>query len=82
MPAFIFRCPHTGLNVQGHVEDDDKGGHAFEAITCMACGEVHLVDAITGKLLGEGLNIERDSKSNALKWEWSYQWNTSWMGSL
>ncbi|MGA9080927.1 MAG: hypothetical protein WB390_00605 [Pseudolabrys sp.] len=54
MPAFIFRCPHTGLNVQGHVEDDDKGGHAFEAITCTACGEVHLVDAITGKLLGEG----------------------------
>ena len=28
-----------GLNVQGHVEDDDQGGHAFEAITCTACGE-------------------------------------------
>ena len=40
--------------MQGHVEDDDQGGHAFEAITCTACGEVHLVNPKTGKLLGEG----------------------------
>ena len=45
-----FRCPHTGLNVQGHTEDDGDRGVTFEAITCTACGGVHLVDPKPGRV--------------------------------
>ena len=54
MPAFLFRCPSTGLQVQGWVADDsskpDDG--AFEAISCDACGQVHLVNPKTGRTIG------------------------------
>jgi hypothetical protein len=53
MTTFIFRCPHTGLNVQGHTKDDRDRGRAFEAIVCTACQRVHWVNPKTGKLLGE-----------------------------
>jgi hypothetical protein len=57
MPPFIFRCPNTGLNVQGLTEDDDEsegtGDDVFVGITCLACGLVHLVNPKTGKTAGE-----------------------------
>jgi len=54
MPAFLFRCPSTGLQVQGWVADDPSKADddAFEAISCHACGQVHLVSPKSGKTLG------------------------------
>ncbi len=55
MAPFIYRCPAMGLNVQGWVADDPTekdGQEVFEALTCTACRQVHLVDPKTGKVLG------------------------------
>jgi len=54
MATYIFRCPNTGLNVQGWTtqEPDDSEGDVYEAVTCTACTRVHLVNVKTGKVLG------------------------------
>jgi hypothetical protein len=55
MPPFLFRCPNTGLKVQGWVADDpsDSDQETFEAVTCTACTRVHLVNPKNGKILGD-----------------------------
>jgi hypothetical protein len=57
MVTFLYRCPNTGLQVQGYAperaSDDDD---AYEAVTCSACRRVHAVNPATGKVLGEGTN--------------------------
>jgi hypothetical protein len=54
MGPFLFRCPNTGLNVQGWiaeaVENDDAG--RYEAVTCLACQQLHWVHPKTGETLG------------------------------
>lgn len=50
MRNFIYRCPTTGLNVQGSVADEDRRGHGYVAQTCLACSGIHVVDPATGKL--------------------------------
>ncbi len=54
MPPFIFRCPNTGMNVQGWIADDPTEGKAnsYESIACTICMQVHLVNPKTGKVLG------------------------------
>ena len=53
MAAFLFRCPNTGLLVQGWSESEvAENGTAFEAITCAACQGAHLVNPKTGKVAG------------------------------
>jgi len=54
MASFIFRCPNTGLNVQGWVADDltESGNEIYETITCTACTRLHVVNPATGKVLG------------------------------
>jgi hypothetical protein len=55
MAFFIYRCPNTGLNVQGWVADDlsSKGQvDAYKALTCTACTRVNFVIPKTGKVLG------------------------------
>jgi hypothetical protein len=45
MSAFLYICPNTGERVQGWssaAEAVEPG--TFEAIKCLACGRVHLVD--------------------------------------
>ena len=55
MPVFLYRCPHTGLNVQGWSADQPgEEDSAFEPVTCTACTRVHLVDPKTGRVLGAG----------------------------
>jgi len=53
MPAFIYRCPQTGLKVQGWTADNSTEDEAerFEAVSCLACTRVHLVNSKTGKVL-------------------------------
>ena len=50
---FIYRCPTTGLNVQGSVEKSEAEGKEYVPQTCLACGRLHLVSPTTGKLLAE-----------------------------
>jgi hypothetical protein len=52
MPTFFYRCPNTGLKVQGWVADDPTKDEAFEPVTCTACARVHLIDSKTGKIAG------------------------------
>jgi hypothetical protein len=56
MAAFIHRCPTTGRNVQGWFADDvsEDEGETYEAVTCLACAQMHLVNRSTGKVLGAG----------------------------
>ncbi len=55
MPALIYRCPLTGTNLQIWYEiDDDPAESAdglFESIPCKACGQTHLVDPKTAKVV-------------------------------
>jgi hypothetical protein len=56
MNAFLYRCPSTGLNVQGWVADDppaERDSETYEAVTCTACTRIHLVNPKTGRTLGD-----------------------------
>ena len=54
LPTFLYRCPNTGLRVQGWIANDptEQDEDSFDAVTCPACGRVHLVNPQTGKVLG------------------------------
>jgi hypothetical protein len=56
--GFVFRCPNTGLNVQGWIAENpsEPESESYEAVTCTACARVHLVDPRTGKILGSEKN--------------------------
>jgi hypothetical protein len=42
------------LNVQYWLDDDEKmPDNEYEAIRCLACGGLHLINRKTGKLLGQ-----------------------------
>jgi hypothetical protein len=49
MNPFLFRCPRTGLKVQGFAADDttDREGNAIVQVTCHACGSVHFINPKT-----------------------------------
>jgi hypothetical protein len=56
MTPFIYRCPNTGLRVQGLAPGENepkKVEDSFISITCLACGGLHLVNPKTGKMAGE-----------------------------
>ena len=52
---FIYRCPNTGMKVQGWVADEptDDGADTYESVSCLVCTRVHLVNPKTGKVIGE-----------------------------
>jgi hypothetical protein len=56
MAPILFRCPSTGLQVQAWLADDPSGngGETFEAVTCLACSQVHLINPKTGRILEAG----------------------------
>ena len=50
--TFIYRCPNTGRNVQGWLADDPTADDdTFEAMACLACSRMHLVNR-SGTVLG------------------------------
>lgn len=55
MRNLVFRCAQTGANVQVWLADapDSDRADSYEAVTCPACGGVHLVNKATGKTLSE-----------------------------
>jgi hypothetical protein len=54
MTTFVYRCPNTGLNIQGWVADDptEDETERFEPVTCLICTQVHMVNPKTGRVLG------------------------------
>jgi hypothetical protein len=63
MGSVIFRCPLVGISVQGWIaEDVSTRGVAddFIGIKCAACSQLHLVNAATGKVLGEKRGQNQD----------------------
>jgi hypothetical protein len=54
MATGLFLCPNTGDRVQGWFADDGSGkeGQTYEAVACLACRQVHMVNPRTGKVLG------------------------------
>jgi hypothetical protein len=54
MTAFLYRCPNTGFRVQGlTAEDVAEDTNTFEAVNCLVCRQIHLVNPATGKVAGE-----------------------------
>ena len=54
MVPFIYRCPTTGLNVQGLSADAvPADAETYESVTCPVCTRVHLVNRATGRTLGD-----------------------------
>lgn len=56
MTSFLYRCPKTGQMVQGWSADDraDDGADTttYEAVQCLACSAIHLINRSTGKIAG------------------------------
>jgi hypothetical protein len=54
MAAFIYRCPNTRVRIQAlaakAIKDD---ADTYQLVACVMCRQVHLVNPLTGKLLGE-----------------------------
>jgi len=59
MQTFIYRCPQTGLRVQG-LAVEDIGENEFVSVTCLACTGAHLVNPTSAKVVGEG-NDEKET---------------------
>jgi hypothetical protein len=49
----LFSCPWTGNKVQALLAEETTGaGNRYETVSCLACSGIHLVDPISGKVLG------------------------------
>jgi hypothetical protein len=50
----IFRCPHTGMNVQTDLlkQEIKEGERRYEAIACPACAKLHFINRANGRALG------------------------------
>ncbi len=55
MSNVIFKCLHTGLNVQHWLDDDapEDPSAAYETVVCQACSRLHFINRSSGKLLGQ-----------------------------
>jgi hypothetical protein len=55
MATFLYRCPKTRLRVQGWVADEwsQPEQQNYEAVNCIACGGVHLVNPANGKTIND-----------------------------
>ncbi len=51
MPPFLYRCPHTGDNVQAWAADDPEDDDlTYVQVSCLACAQAHLVNPKNGKV--------------------------------
>ena len=56
----LFNCPRTGSKVQALLAEETAGastryqseGTRYEAVSCLACSGIHLIDPMDGKVLG------------------------------
>jgi hypothetical protein len=47
-----YRCPDMGRLLQNRASTRTSDG-AYDVVACALCGRVHLINAATGKTLGE-----------------------------
>jgi hypothetical protein len=54
MTPFVYRCPNTGVQLQGWAADDgaDNAKDTYEGNHCPVCNKLHFVNPKTGKVLG------------------------------
>lgn len=52
MLTFVFRCPITGHNVQGSLEESGDAP-SYVGQHCLACDGLHVVSPRDGRLLGD-----------------------------
>jgi hypothetical protein len=54
MGNLVFKCPHTGMNVQHWLDepDSDDSHCIYETVVCQACSRLHFINRSSGKLLG------------------------------
>ena len=64
MATRVFLCPNTGDRVQGWFADNGSDGETYEAVTCLACRQAHMVNPKTGKL---GADKETDDPLRDIK---------------
>ena len=55
MKPTLFRCPVTHQLVQHFLAEttDDADKDRYDTVQCLACGRFHMVNVVTGKLLGQ-----------------------------
>ena len=53
-PPFLFRCPITGSGVRGFLieEAPSDDPNSLDVVSCLDCGQTHLVNLRTGKTVG------------------------------
>ena len=59
MATFIYRCPNTGLKIQGWVADEADArtnDESYQPVTCLACRQTHLVNPSSGKVVSASNN--------------------------
>ena len=55
MAAFLFRCTATGAQTQGWIDDvthAEIGENDYISVSCIACGQLHMINPKTRRLLG------------------------------
>jgi hypothetical protein len=54
-PPYLFRCPITGSFVHGFLieEAPSDDPNSYTPVSCLTCGQMHLVNLTTGKTVGE-----------------------------
>jgi hypothetical protein len=55
MAHVIYKCPRTAMRVQTWVAEEvtPSAANTFELVRCPACTQVHFVNRVDGKLLGD-----------------------------
>ena len=51
---FLYCCPISGKNVQGYTDGDEAlhiDENYYVPLECRACGRIHLVNPVSGRLL-------------------------------
>jgi hypothetical protein len=60
MAGFIYRCPNTKLRIQAFVADEiAENTETYEPVACVMCRQIHHVNPITGKVLGDDSGAQR-----------------------
>jgi len=49
---FMYKCPNTGMYVQGWTESEDENLLSYESVACPLCQRPHLVNVKTGRVAG------------------------------
>jgi len=52
MVSLMFLCPKMLIYAHGWTDEETDDPDTYESLTCSACGATHLVNAVTGRVLG------------------------------